>query len=221
MTDPPSTVVSIQARMGSSRLPGKVLLPLGDAPVMEWTVTRSREARLVDEVVVAVGDKNINEGLIVWCDRSGYEWVVGSEENLLTRHLKVVEATEADTLVRITADSPFVPSDEIDRLIREHRRSGACNTTNFTDDMPRGTIIDVVDTAVLNDLASSAETHPIAPLRERSGYETNYSVDPKWADVSEAHLEINTPQEYNAVADALAATGADAYEMGEWLLNHQ
>lgn len=208
--------------MESTRLPGKVLLPIGDKSILEWTVTRSKEAELADKVVVAVGDNDLNEGITAWCDRLDFEYIVGPEEHLLDRHLKVAETTGADTIVRIAADCPFIPPDEIDRLIHQHEKTNSCYTTNLADEMPRGTIIDVVDSTVLSDLSGDGETHPVTQLRKNlQTCDVQYSTDPKWADISGASLEINTSDEYYAVTDAFEAVGPDAYSMGEWLIKNR
>ncbi len=216
-----TTVISIQARMGSTRLPAKVLYPIGDKSILEWTVTRSEKAEFSDEVVVAVGDDDLNKGIIVWCKRLEFEYVIGPEENLLERHLNSVEAIDADTLVRVMADSPFIPSSEIDRLISEHESNNANYTTNFTEDMPRGAIVDVVDADVLETLSNQGETHPVIPLRENPNqYTVQYSTNPEWADISDAQLEVNTSEEYYAIVDAYEAVGSNAHEIGKWLLEN-
>lgn len=217
-----TTVVSIQARMGSTRLPGKVLLPIGGDSVLGWTASRGNKADRPDSVVVAAGDAPPNEAITTFCEREGYEYVVGPEENLLERHLSTADASEADTLVRITGDSPFIPPAEIDRIVAAHESAGVDYTTNAGEHTPRGIVIDVVGVDVLRSLAESGETHPVSILRDPdTTYQTQTSTDPAWEQVADAHLEVNTPAEYFAVIDAFNAVGPDAGAMASWLIEHR
>jgi spore coat polysaccharide biosynthesis protein SpsF len=216
------TVVSVQARMGSSRLPGKVLLPLTDKPVLGWVVDRCSAATSVDEVVVAVGDDPPNRAVEEWCRRNDVRSVVGPEDDLLERHRAVCEATDATTLVRITGDSPLVPPGEIDRLVRTHRTQGAEYTTNHTGETPHGMIVDVVEVDVLSTLANRGESHPTASLRDRSEqFATRFSADPRWEAIADADLEVDTPEDYWRLTDAVEAVGPDALAVGRWLLGRE
>jgi spore coat polysaccharide biosynthesis protein SpsF len=213
------TVVSIQARMGSSRLPGKVLLSLAGKPVLDWTVTRCREADSVDEVVVTTGDEQPNWAIEEWCRRNEVRCVVGPEEDLLTRHRAVCTETEATTLVRVTGDSPLAPPEEIDRLVRRHRTDAADYTTNHTGETPHGMIVDVVSVEVLPELAARGETHPAAVFRDRpDAYTTTFSSDPRWLAISDADLEVDTPEDYWRLQDAIQDVGAEPLAVGRWLL---
>jgi len=215
-----TTVVSVQARMGSSRLPGKVLLSLTNRPVLDWVVGRCSAAESVDEVVVAVGDNPPNRAVEEWCRRNEVRSVVGPEDDLLERHRAVCEVTEATTLVRITGDSPLVPPDEIDRLVRAHRSEGVDYTTNHTGETPHGMIVDVVDVEVLSNLVERGETHPTASLRKRpEEFTTRFTADPRWTVIAEADLEIDTPEDYWNLTDAIEAVGPDTMAVGCWLLD--
>lgn len=113
-------VVSIQARLGSTRLPGKVLFHLGDRRLLQWVFDRAVTATTTDEVVAAIGDESENAAIQTYCNRSDIDYTVGPENDLLTRHLVIADRTDCDVLVRITADCPFVPSEEIDRVVNHH-----------------------------------------------------------------------------------------------------
>lgn len=213
-----STIVSIQARMGSQRLPGKVMLSMGDKRVLERTVNRCDAATLPDDVVVTVGDEECNKMITQWCERNQIRYSEGPEEELLTRHRKVAKQTNADSLVRVTADSPFLPADEIDRLIEEHSSHRYDYTTNFDEASPVGTIVDVIETEILDTLFDNGESHPVQRLRENDGtFDVNVSPSPELREIAEANLEVNTPEDYWRLTDALNRVGADTREMGRWL----
>jgi len=217
----PETVALVQARMGSSRLPGKVLLPLGPNKVLEWVLTRCRYAETVDRAVALLGDAEPNAVLREWCDRAGYEWVSGPEDDLLARHRIGVERTEPATLVRITGDCPFVPPAEIDRTVARHRINDAVYTSNRTDEMPIGTAVDVLDPAVLAELAAAGETHPVKPLLTQTG---RFSTERTGADAfetnGEAHVAVDMPADYWTLQDAVSAAGTDPAAVVAWVADH-
>ena len=118
------TVAVIQARMGSSRLPGKVLKPILGRPMLGHIVRRVRAVPLIDEVVVAVPDDNANEALRQFCRREGIEVFAGSEHDVLDRFYKAALAYGGQTVLRITADCPLVDPALISRLINAYRSTG-------------------------------------------------------------------------------------------------
>jgi len=111
------TVAIIQARMGSTRLPGKVMLPLGEHKVIDWVHERVRKAKLVDEVVIAMPCNDLNTSLNAHCKAHFYITSYGSESDVLERYYHCAKARNADYIVRITADCPLIDWETIDALI--------------------------------------------------------------------------------------------------------
>ncbi|PHQ38152.1 hypothetical protein DJ69_13095 [Halorubrum persicum] len=209
---------SIQARLGSTRLPGKVLFPLGDRRLLKWPIDRSRDAETVDETVAAIGDRPENDAIETYCDRSRIDHLVGPEDDLLKRHLKVINKTGCDLLVRITADCPFVPSEEIDRVVEEHMSNDARYTTNVTGNMPVGIGVDAIDPDLLRELHALEETHPVKLARsEPANWDTNWSDNPSWNHFSGVHLAVDTPADYWSLVDALNAVGDNPRKVAEWI----
>jgi spore coat polysaccharide biosynthesis protein SpsF len=118
------TTAVIQARMGSSRLPGKVLKPILGRPMLGHIVRRVRAVPAIDEVVVAVPDDAANEELRQFCKRDGITVFAGSENNVLDRFYKAARLHNADPVLRITADCPLVDPALIGRLISTYEAGG-------------------------------------------------------------------------------------------------
>lgn len=121
----PKVVAIVQARMRSSRLPGKVLLPLGplDKSVLWWVTTRAGLAELVDEVVVAT-TMDVSNDIIFWQGKQNYNWFpamvyryTGREEDVIGRVLACANWADADIIVDLTADCPAVDPRHMDELI--------------------------------------------------------------------------------------------------------
>ena len=113
------TIVIIQARMASSRLPGKVLLPLMDRPIVEWVVSRARMARCVNGVLVATTTAQTDEPLEAWCQSQEVPCFRGSEFDVLDRVFQAARQHGADRVVRLTADCPLIDPAEIEHVCSE------------------------------------------------------------------------------------------------------
>jgi spore coat polysaccharide biosynthesis protein SpsF len=110
----PKVVVSIEARMGSSRLPGKVLMDLCGKPVIGWLVDRLRKCRTVDEIVLATSTTRGDDVLAKWCDENGVRYFRGSEDDVLKRVVDAHREVGTDVIVEITGDCPLTDPDVID-----------------------------------------------------------------------------------------------------------
>ncbi len=110
-------VAVVQARMGSSRLPGKVLKDILGRPMLYHVVRRARAADLVDLVVVATTEAEADDVLEAFCVSEGIPCFRGSENDVLDRYYRTARFFGADVIVRITADCPLLDPAVIDRVI--------------------------------------------------------------------------------------------------------
>src|SRR3954452_12693147 len=102
-------VAVVQARMGSTRLPGKVLRDLGGRSVLSWVVDAARDSGVLDDVVVATTTDAADDDLAAHAAEGGRARVVrGPVDDVLTRYLLALDATSADVVVRLTADCPLL-----------------------------------------------------------------------------------------------------------------
>ncbi len=110
-------VAIIQARMGSQRLPGKVLLDIEGETMLARVVRRVQQSRLIDETVVATSVDPADDAVAAEAGRLGMRAVRGSEEDVLARYLDAARETDADVIVRVSADSPFVDPEVCDLVV--------------------------------------------------------------------------------------------------------
>lgn len=111
-------VCIIQARMGSTRLPGKVLLPLAGREVLAHVLDRLAVCETIDDVVVATSDQPSDDVLAQWCDHRGVPVFRGSLDDVLDRYYQCAVQARADAVVRITADCPALDSTIVDEVVR-------------------------------------------------------------------------------------------------------
>jgi len=113
----PRVVAIIQARMASSRLPGKVLEELAGRPVLTWMMTRARRASTVDEVVVATTTDPSDDPIAALCQGQGYPHTRGSMHDVLDRYYQTARQFEAEVIVRLTGDCPLIDPDLINQAV--------------------------------------------------------------------------------------------------------
>lgn len=107
-------VAIIQARMASSRLPGKILKDLGGQPVLAWVVERARRAAMIAEVVVATTDDPEDDQVASFCEKNSYSHTRGSMHDVLDRYYQAAKVHHADVIVRLTADCPLIDPGMLD-----------------------------------------------------------------------------------------------------------
>jgi spore coat polysaccharide biosynthesis protein SpsF len=110
-------VAIIQARMGSTRLPGKVLMDLNGVPMLKYQVGRIKQSKLIDQVVVATSTLPQDDEIAIFCKKYNIAFFRGSENDVLSRYYDAATEYNADTIVRLTADCPLLDPDVIDRTI--------------------------------------------------------------------------------------------------------
>lgn len=114
-------VAMVQARMGSTRLPNKVMKPIGCIPMIELLLSRLARAREVDQIIVATSVDGRNQPLADHVRSLGYFCEQGSENDVLDRYVQAARKHQADVVVRITGDCPLVDPDLVDEVIRRFK----------------------------------------------------------------------------------------------------
>ena len=125
-----TVVAIIQTRMGSTRLPGKMLLDLGGRPVLAWVVRAAQAVAGVDRVAVATSEGGADDVIAAWCAEAGVRCHRGPEEDVLARFLMAAEAEGADVIVRLTGDCPLLDPAVCGQALRLLKASGADYVSN-------------------------------------------------------------------------------------------
>jgi spore coat polysaccharide biosynthesis protein SpsF len=136
-------VAIVQARVGSTRLPSKVLMEIAGKPLLEHVVDRSMLAEKLDQIVIATSTKEQDRPIIDLAKRLDVGWFAGSEDDVLSRYLGAAEQARADVIVRITADCPLIDPSIVDYVVTHHLRGNFGYTCNLIDEanpksFPRG-----------------------------------------------------------------------------------
>lgn len=148
----------LQARMSSSRLPGKVMRPLLCQPMIARQVERLRRATSLSRLVVATSARADDDVIADWCETAGVDCFRGDLEDVLGRFLGALEAQGwPEHFVRLTADCPLADPELIDRTVAAHLSTGADYThAQKNRTFPKGLDVEVCRTSVLRGLAPEA-----------------------------------------------------------------
>ncbi len=130
----------IQARMGSTRLPGKVLMELSRKPILAWVIEGANQAN-VDKVIIATTNSSLDDQIAGFCQSNNVDFFRGSEDDVLDRHIAAAEKFASDIIVRITSDNPFGQSFVFDELISNHL--DAKNDYTYSRGYPLGSACEV------------------------------------------------------------------------------
>jgi spore coat polysaccharide biosynthesis protein SpsF len=146
----------IQARMGSSRLPGKVLRPIAGLPLLAHVTGRLALLKTAIHIVVATSTESQDDAIVTHCRQSSIACFRGSESDVLARYAGCAAKYDFDHIIRLTADNPFTDIEELDRLMDLHVRDGNDYTHSFGE-LPIGVGAEVFSRTAL--IRSEREGH--------------------------------------------------------------
>lgn len=150
----------IQARMGSERLPGKVILPILNKPLILHTLDRLSKSKYIDKLIVATSDDESESPLVDIVNQNGYEVFRGDEKDVLKRYKEASDVFESDVILRVTGDCPMIDSDIVDNVITYYKMN---NYDYVRLDVPntfiRGFDVEVFSKKILDQVDKFAKTN--------------------------------------------------------------
>ena len=153
------TSAIIQARLGSTRLPGKVLKELNGKPLITQIVKRLKYCKKIDNIIIATTTNQIDDELVEWSERNNMLFFRGDENNVLKRYFDAATVYKSDVIVRVTADDPFKDPKVIDSVIElllENKLDFAYN--NHPPSFPEGLDTEVFTYSAIKQAAEAKTT---------------------------------------------------------------
>jgi glutamate-1-semialdehyde 2,1-aminomutase len=170
-------VAIIQARMGSTRLPGKSMADIGGHPLLWHVVNRVRKARSIDKVVIATTENASDGAIAEFCRREAVDCFRGSENDVLDRFYCAAKSAAANTVVRITADCPLIDPEVIDKVVARFQLADCdyvSNVLRYT--YPDGLDVEVFSTVALgrawNEARKPSEREHVTPYLRGAKFRT-------------------------------------------------
>lgn len=168
------TIAIVQARMGSTRLPNKVMKTIGGFSMIELLLTRLGQSKEIDQIIVATSVNDINLPLVTHVRKLGYICEQGSENDVLDRYVQAAKKHNADVVVRITGDCPLIDPKLVDEVIGRFKEVGVdyfCN--NYPSTYPDGLDVEVCKYGALEKASQEAITlfdrEHVTPYLRNSG----------------------------------------------------
>jgi glutamate-1-semialdehyde 2,1-aminomutase len=193
----------VQARMGSTRFPGKVMQPILGTPLIELLLERLSGAKELSQIIVATSDDAANAPLAAHVAKLGYLVYRGSEQDVLDRYYEAAKLSDAQILVRITGDCPLVDPALVDSVVAAFRNADvdyACNTEPQT--YPDGLDIEVFSLRALRcawlEARRQSEREHVTPYIRESGRFRTLQL-PHSENLSAARWTVDEPADFEVI----------------------
>ena len=215
-----TTVAIIQARMGSTRLPGKVLADLGGRPAIDWAVAAARVIPGIARVAVATSDQAPDDAIVEWCAANGIACHRGPEDDVLARYRLAAEAEEAASVMRLTADCPLLDPQACGQVLMVFERAGADYASNVDPrTWPDGLDCEVFSATALNiadaEAGAALEREHVTPfIRNRRHRFSVRNVTCPVPGLADERWTLDTAEDLEflrAVVERLPGTASPAY----------
>ena len=199
---------SIQARMGSTRLPGKVLKSINDKPMLLWQIDRIKRSRLIDNIIVATSNSELDNKIVELCIDNEIQYFRGSENDVLARVANLLEINNVDIHVECYGDSPLIDPQLIDESIGiyfKYKDQADYFSSSIKTTFPPGLEFSIYDASILVDVNRRISADD--PLREHVGFNITRFEDYKIFSIEappslqkpELYLEVDTKEDFELI----------------------
>jgi spore coat polysaccharide biosynthesis protein SpsF len=197
-------VAIVQARMSSTRLPGKVLLDLIGQPMLHHVVERLRQASTINDIVIATSDRDHDTPIADFCSERKIACFRGELDDVLDRYYRAAKANQAELIVRITSDCPLIDPEVVDRVVKyaqEHiDKIDYVSNTYRKRTYPRGLDTEVFTWDALDrafyDTRNPEMREHVTPLMYRSSFFYRAQGIESESDESHHRWTVDTPEDF-------------------------
>lgn len=200
------TVIIVQARMSSTRLPGKVLKKVLGKPLLEYQIERLRRVKLADEIVIATTMRDADQPIINFCNDLSVPYFRGSENDVLARYYGAAKQYKASTVVRITSDCPVIDPMVIDKVISyylDHLLEFDYVSNTLCRTYPRGMDTEVLPMEALSTAFKEAklrsEREHVTPFIHRHPERFRLANIAYHKDLSQYRWTVDAPQDLKLI----------------------
>jgi spore coat polysaccharide biosynthesis protein SpsF len=144
-------IATIECRLSSKRLPGKLILPLGNSTVIEFLIKRLKKIKLIDEIILATTTKKIDDSLVDIAKKNKIKFYRGSENNVLKRVYDAAKKFKADAVVQVSGDSPLTDIRLITKWIKIFKKKNIDIISELWGYLPSGISAPIIKTNALKE----------------------------------------------------------------------
>jgi len=188
----------IQARMGSTRLPGKVLKKISGKVMMEYQLDRIKKSKKINKVVVATSSLSQDDAIENFCKDYGVDCFRGTEDDVLSRYYLCARQYNPETIVRLTADCPLVDPVIIDNVIEKFEQDNSDYCSNTTP-LEKSTFPDGTDVEVFSMKALEKANYEVDDPHFREHVTFQFWRTKEYA--SSTYMQVNNQSKYRFTVD--------------------
>ena len=196
----------IQARMGSTRLPGKVLMKVNGRPLLAYQLDRISKSKKLDKVIVATSTLERDNAIENFCKDYGVDCYRGSENDVMSRYYECAKKYNPDTVVRMTADCPLIDPEIIDKVVQKFKDNNVDYCANTvppeTSKFPDGSDIEVFSMKALERANIEVQDehrreHVTFQFWQDKNYTSSQYIQDK--DWSKYRITVDYPEDFEVV----------------------
>jgi len=209
-----NNIAIIQARMSSSRLPGKVLMDILGKTVLDHVLDRLNKCKLISRIVIATTTDSVDDQVFDYCNKSDTACFRGSRDDVLSRFYECAVKYNADNIIRVTSDNPLVDPVIVDETIKYYLDQGAdYAANNLKKNFPHGLDVEVISFTALEQSHHEAKNnyeleHVTQFVRHQPNKFKllNYGCKGDWHNI---RLTLDTEEDYQLISIVIELLGDD------------
>lgn len=211
-------VAIIQARMSSSRLPGKVLLPVHGKPMLQYLVERLRHCKELNQIVLATSVEASDNPVERFCESIGIECIRGPLDNVADRFSLAIRMTNADAFVRVCGDSPLLDSSLVTQAIQLLHSRQADFVTNISPrSYPKGQSVEIIRTTSYiraRDLMVGDDVEHVTSVIRNNPNLFHIENFHSGCDRGSQQMSVDTPEDFTRLEKLIASLSRNHTEYG-------
>ena len=214
--------------MGSTRLPGKIMLPFGDSAILDYSVSRCRKVERLADVLVATSTLPADDAVEAWCKKRRVTCFRGSQDDVLSRYYDCARQLHPDYVIRVTSDCPFIDFNAIDAIIDIVDRN-PCDIVVYDKEPARGLWSEIVSYSALEYMylhgneSRHREHVTFYAYEHPKKFKQEVYKMPELLSHPELRITLDTPEDYNMlkeIAKALPDMYVSSTDVVRYLLDH-
>ncbi len=200
-------IAIIQARMGSTRLPGKVLMKVSGKPLLAYQLDRVLKSKKLDKVIIATSTLEKDDAIEIFCSNYGVDCYRGSENDVMSRYYDCAKQYDPDVVVRMTADCPLIDPEIIDKVVQKFENDNVdyCGNTvpPKTSKFPDGSDIEVFSMSALKKANTEiideySREHVTFQFWQNQKYTSSqYTQEEDWSNY---RITVDYPEDFEVIA---------------------
>ena len=196
--------------MGSTRLHGKVMMPINGRPLIDYMIERLKHSEFLEQIVFATTDAQMDKPIVDWCKQSTVACFQGDEDDVLSRYYHCAKQFDASIVIRMTSDCPLIDPKIIDEVVKSYLEQDdvefSSNTVPLPCLYPDGMDVEVFSADLLerahNEAQLPSEREHVTFFMWRTGKFKTFRLDPL-EDISQYRFTVDYPQDFEVIKAVL------------------